>query len=255
MENINERLQTIPPKRQEQFHRILANNTRIFSPKTETDKQKIIELTQSKLLKYLANEEKEKLVGRKHGSKGNKHRERGPQQIKRIEKKLEENKINYPLFLKEVFDVTLREKHSHKGIRYIGLCPFHDEKTPSLSVAPDIGVIKCYGCGKGHRPTYLLTDVFGIKPSRALGMLEKYIYTPEEMKEWEKKNQLIMDILEISPEQEEKKDFVRYLIHRERYNDSPYFPKKQFEAEFIKRKKEKERKKNEKGDEEDVLPF
>jgi hypothetical protein len=62
MENINERLQTIPPKRQEQFHRILANNTRIFSPKTETDKQKIIELTQSKLLKYLANEEKEKLV-------------------------------------------------------------------------------------------------------------------------------------------------------------------------------------------------
>lgn len=86
-------------------------------------------------------------------------------------------------------------------------------------------------------------------------MLEKYIYTPEEMKEWEKKNQLIMDILEISPEQEEKKDFVRYLIHRERYNDSPYFPKKQFEAEFIKRKQEKERKKNEKGDEEDVLPF
>src|ERR1051325_18065 len=35
------------------------------------------------------------------------------------------------------------------GSRYTGLCPFHDEKTPSFSVSPDRGTFKCFGCGEG----------------------------------------------------------------------------------------------------------
>lgn len=35
------------------------------------------------------------------------------------------------------------------GKRWVGLCPFHAEKTPSFSVAPDLGIFKCFGCGKG----------------------------------------------------------------------------------------------------------
>ncbi len=41
--------------------------------------------------------------------------------------------------------VTLRRK----GANLWGLCPFHDEKTPSFSVAPQKGIFKCFGCGKG----------------------------------------------------------------------------------------------------------
>lgn len=35
------------------------------------------------------------------------------------------------------------------GARYVGLCPFHNEKTPSFNVNPGIGIYKCFGCGVG----------------------------------------------------------------------------------------------------------
>ncbi len=41
--------------------------------------------------------------------------------------------------------VTLRRR----GINLIGLCPFHNEKTPSFIVSPAKGIFKCFGCGKG----------------------------------------------------------------------------------------------------------
>ena len=41
--------------------------------------------------------------------------------------------------------VTLRKS----GANYKGLCPFHDEKTPSFMVSPSRGTCHCFGCGKG----------------------------------------------------------------------------------------------------------
>ena len=35
------------------------------------------------------------------------------------------------------------------GRRYVGLCPFHNEKTPSFSVDPDRQMYYCFGCHKG----------------------------------------------------------------------------------------------------------
>lgn len=46
-----------------------------------------------------------------------------------------------------------------KGGRYWGLCPFHQEKTPSFSVTPDKGVFYCFGCHKGGGLFQFVMDV------------------------------------------------------------------------------------------------
>ena len=40
-------------------------------------------------------------------------------------------------------------KLEKKGSRFIGLCPFHHEKTPSFSVTQDKGLYYCFGCHAG----------------------------------------------------------------------------------------------------------
>jgi hypothetical protein len=40
-----------------------------------------------------------------------------------------------------------------RGVNYLGLCPFHNEKTPSFTVSPAKGIFKCFGCGKGATPS------------------------------------------------------------------------------------------------------
>ncbi|HPF91677.1 MAG TPA: DNA primase, partial [Flavobacteriales bacterium] len=43
-----------------------------------------------------------------------------------------------------------------KGPRFLGLCPFHNEKTPSFNVSPNLGIYKCFGCGEaGDSITFL----------------------------------------------------------------------------------------------------
>lgn len=45
-----------------------------------------------------------------------------------------------------------------KGTNLWGLCPFHNEKTPSFSVAPVKGIYKCFGCGKGGNSVNFLME-------------------------------------------------------------------------------------------------
>ena len=46
-----------------------------------------------------------------------------------------------------------------RGANYIGLCPFHNERTPSFSVSKSKGICKCFSCGKGGSPVNFLMEL------------------------------------------------------------------------------------------------
>lgn len=68
-------------------------------------------------------------------------------------KKEDIEKVRATADLYDIVSATVTLKPSGTGT-YVGLCPFHDEKTPSFSVRPALGVWHCFGCGLGG-------DVFG----------------------------------------------------------------------------------------------
>ncbi|WP_418494734.1 DNA primase [Coprobacter sp.] len=65
--------------------------------------------------------------------------------------------------------VTLRKR----GVNYVGLCPFHDEKTPSFSVSPSKGICKCFSCGKGGSAVHFIMEHEQLSYYEALKYLAK----------------------------------------------------------------------------------
>lgn len=67
--------------------------------------------------------------------------------------------------------VTLKKR----GVNLIGLCPFHDEKTPSFYVSPAKGIYKCFGCGKGgHSVNFVMEKELMSYPDALRQLAKKY---------------------------------------------------------------------------------
>ncbi|MCK5236341.1 MAG: DNA primase [Deltaproteobacteria bacterium] len=62
-----------------------------------------------------------------------------------------------------------------RGMNYLGLCPFHNEKTPSFTVSPDKGIFHCFGCGKGGNVYTFLMNHEGMEfPEAVRTLAERY---------------------------------------------------------------------------------
>ena len=73
--------------------------------------------------------------------------------------------------------VTLRKS----GMNYKGLCPFHDDRTPSFSVSPSKGIYKCFSCGKaGNAANFIMEHEQMTYPEALKWLARKYHIEVEE---------------------------------------------------------------------------
>ena len=59
------------------------------------------------------------------------------------------------------------------GSNLFGLCPFHNEKTPSFSVSPDKQIYHCFGCGKGGGVISFIMEIEGLTYPEAVEFLAR----------------------------------------------------------------------------------
>ncbi len=62
-----------------------------------------------------------------------------------------------------------------RGVNYLGLCPFHNEKTPSFTVSPSKEIFKCFGCGKvGNAVNFVMEHEHLTYPEALKYLARKY---------------------------------------------------------------------------------
>ncbi len=72
----------------------------------------------------------------------------------------------------DIVDIISQYVHlKRSGRNYFGLCPFHNEKSPSFSVSPDKQIFHCFGCGVGGNVYTFLTKIEGINFVEAIQTL------------------------------------------------------------------------------------
>ena len=67
-----------------------------------------------------------------------------------------------------------------RGQSLIGLCPFHDDKTPSLSVSPDKGLFHCFGCSAGGDVITFVEKIENISNKEAIQRLDVDTFIPNQ---------------------------------------------------------------------------
>ena len=130
-------------------------------------------------------------------------------------------------------------KLKKRGANYLGLCPFHNEKSPSFTVSPAKEIYKCFGCGKSGNSIGFLME------------LEKYSYV-EALRWLANKYNVELEETETSPEQKlqqqsadslyiinnfAQKFFSDYLFNTEEGRDVglSYLKHRGFNEEIIKK--------------------
>ena len=94
--------------------------------------------------------------------------------LQEIERMIDQATIDRILDAAQIMDVvsdfvTLRKR----GVNYVGLCPFHNDKTPSFYVSPAKGLCKCFACGKGGNAVHFIMEHEQMSYPEALRYLAK----------------------------------------------------------------------------------
>jgi DNA primase len=87
-----------------------------------------------------------------------------------------------------------------RGVNFLGLCPFHNEKTPSFTVSPSKEIFKCFGCGKvGNSVNFIMEHEHLTYPEALKYLARKYHVeviekelTPEELEKQNERESLLV---------------------------------------------------------------
>ena len=72
----------------------------------------------------------------------------------------------------DIVDVISQYMHlKRSGRNFFGLCPFHNEKSPSFSVSPDKQIFHCFGCGVGGNVITFVSKIEGLNFVETIQML------------------------------------------------------------------------------------
>ena len=129
----------------------------------------------------------------------------------------------------DIVDIISQYVHlTRKGRNYFGLCPFHNEKSPSFSVSPERQIFHCFGCGVGGNIYTFLMKIEGIGFKDAIEQLAERaniqlprIENPEE----DRKEELKAKIYKIN-------QFTADFYHKNLYK-----PTAQNAQEYVKKRK------------------
>lgn len=86
-----------------------------------------------------------------------------------------------------------------RGVNYLGLCPFHNEKTPSFTVSPTKEIFKCFGCGKSGNVVNFIME-------------HEHLSYPEALKHLARKYHIEIVEKELSSEEIEKQNERESLL-------------------------------------------
>lgn len=114
------------------------------------------------------------------------------------------------------------------GRNFFGLCPFHNEKSPSFSVSPDKQIFHCFGCGVGGNVLHFVSKIENIGFIESLQMLA---------------NRANITLPTLNNDQDNKQEYLKsrvYEINKQAaqfYHENLYKPTAKIAQEYVKKRK------------------
>ncbi len=129
----------------------------------------------------------------------------------------------------DIVDIISQYVHlKRSGRNFFGLCPFHNEKSPSFSVSPDKQIFHCFGCGAGGNVFTFLTKIEGINFVESVQTLAQ-------------RSNIVLPTLENSADA--GKELLKSKVYKvneftaQFYHQNLYKPESKIAQEYIKKRK------------------
>ncbi|ARJ49874.1 DNA primase [Staphylococcus lutrae] len=106
-------------------------------------------------------------------------------------------------------------KLEKRGRNYIGLCPFHDEKTPSFTVSEDKQICHCFGCKKGGNVFQFIQEIENVSFTEAVQQLGARVDIKVDIShETQEQSHMASDDLTMIQMHEELLEYYHYLLNK-----------------------------------------